>query len=101
MLLPFENVREQLLRAGIAPRHVHRYVIELREHLADLTARERASGLDAKAAAERARAILGTDTQLAQEMIMRGAPRSFAARVPWAAFGIIPAVTIVLLIFAI
>ena len=53
----FEHVREQLLRAGISPRHVRRYVIELREHLADLSARERDAGHDTPTATERARAV--------------------------------------------
>jgi hypothetical protein len=42
MSLPFETVREQLLRARVTPRYANRYVTELREHLADLIERERA-----------------------------------------------------------
>jgi hypothetical protein len=95
MPLPFETVRERLLRAGFAPRHVGRYLTELREHLADLTRRERASGLDEKAAADRARSILGTDAQLAQAMIDKGAPRSLAARAPWAVFALSPVLLLV------
>jgi hypothetical protein len=91
----FENVREQLLRAGIAPRHVSRYVVELREHLTDLIARERATGLDARAAEAKARTILGSDSQLAQAMIDRGAPRALAVKAPWAVFGLLPVVAIV------
>ena len=64
MSKPFENVREQLLKAGIAAGHVNRYVVELREHLADLTSRERANG--AGDAAARARTIMGSDAQLVQ-----------------------------------
>jgi hypothetical protein len=100
MPLPFENVREQLLRAGIAPRHAARYVIELREHLADLTARERGTGLDERAAGERARAVLGTDAQLAQAMIDK-TPRSLATRAPWAVFALLPLVALIALVFAI
>jgi hypothetical protein len=94
MSQPFESVRDQLLRAGIAPRHVRRYIVELREHLADLTARERGAGLDVKAAGERARAMLGTDHQLVQAMIER-APRSLTARAPWAVFALLPVVMLV------
>ena len=65
----FENVREQLLLAGIAPRHARRYVTELREHLADLVAQERATGLEVAPAEERARSLLGSDAQLAEAMI--------------------------------
>ena len=95
MSQPLENVREQLLRAGIAPGHVRRYVAELREHLADLAARERASGLDAARAEERATALLGSDAQLVQAMIDSGAPRSLAARAPWSVFAVMPVVLLV------
>jgi len=89
--LSFETVREKLLRAGIAPRHVGRYVVELREHLADLIQRERATGLDAREAEAKARTILGTDAQLTQAMLDRSPPRSWAAKAPWAVFGLLPA----------
>jgi hypothetical protein len=95
MSKPFENVREQLLKAGIAAGHVNRYVVELREHLADLTARERSSGLDAREAEAKARTIMGTDTQLVQAMIDRGAPRALAVKAPWAVFGLLPVVAII------
>jgi hypothetical protein len=84
------KIRERLLSAGIAPRHVNRYVMELRDHMTDLVARERATGLDLQEAEAKARTILGTDAQLVQAMIDRGAPRSLAARAPWAVFGILP-----------
>jgi hypothetical protein len=91
MPLPFESVREQLLRAGIAPSRARRYVVELREHLADVTARERSAGLDPAAASLRARTLLGTDAELAQAMIDK-TPRSLAARAPWAVFALVPVV---------
>jgi hypothetical protein len=98
--LPLENVRDQLLRAGVAPRFARRYVIELREHLADLTERERKAGLDDTAANERARELLGTDTQLTQAMI-ETAPRTLSARAPWAVFALLPLVTLLASIAAI
>jgi hypothetical protein len=94
MPLPFESVREQLLRAGIAPSEATRYVVELREHLVDLTARERSAGLDEKTAGERARAMLGTDAQLARTMIDK-TPRSLASRAPWAMFALLPVVALI------
>jgi hypothetical protein len=90
MFLPFENVREKLLRAGIAPRHARRYITELREHLSDLTAQERAAGHDAREADKLARAKLGTDTELAEALIAKPEFRSIATRAPWAVFGIVP-----------
>jgi len=95
--LPLENVRAQLLHAGVPPRFARRYVVELREHLADLTERERKAGLDATAAGERARELLGTDTQLTQAMI-ETAPRTLAARAPWAVFALVPLVTLLAII---
>jgi hypothetical protein len=95
---PFESVREQLLRAGIAPRHANRYVTELREHLADLAAQQRASGMDAGKAREHAMALMGSDAQLAQAMIDRGAPRSIAARAPWSVFALLPVLSWLLVI---
>jgi hypothetical protein len=86
----FDSLRERLLRAGIAPRRVRRYLAELREHLADLTERERASGLDARQAGERAVSLLGGDAELAQAMIAKGCGRSLAARAPWAVFVMSP-----------
>lgn len=98
---PFETVRERLLRAGIAASAVNRYVVELREHLADLTARERAAGLDAGEAASRARTLMGTEAQLAQAMIDRGAPRALSVKAPWAVFALLPVVGIVAVIWLI
>jgi hypothetical protein len=88
---PFEVVRERLLSAGVTPRYANRYVTELREHLVDLIERERGSGLGVEQAAERALALMGRDADLA-EAIERGAPRSLAARAPWAMFVILPVV---------
>jgi hypothetical protein len=54
MVKPFNELRERLLRAGVAPRHVRRYLKELADHLADLTAEEERagrSGADAESAA--------------------------------------------------
>jgi hypothetical protein len=98
--LPLENIRDELLRAGVPPRYARRYVTELREHLDDLTERECKAGLDAAAASQRARALLGTDTELTQAMI-ETAPRTLAARAPWAIFALLPFMTLLVLICAI
>jgi hypothetical protein len=96
----FENVREQLLRAGIAPRHAGRYVCELREHLSDLIAQESNSGLSPSQAGERARSLLGSEDQLVEAMLARGVPRSMAARAPWSVFTLLPLCLFVLVIVA-
>ena len=92
----FEALRETLLTGGIAPRHVRRYLVELSEHLDDLTAEQRTLGYDETDAALRARARLGEDRELAAAMLEQKSLRSIAARAPWAIFGILPSFAAVL-----
>lgn len=91
--MPFDSLAETLLKGGVAPRHVRRYRAELREHLEDLTAQQRASGHDGEDAAIRARALLGSDAELAAAMLEQKQFRSWAARLPWAAFMLLPPFT--------
>src|ERR1700744_4848181 len=86
----FAGLEDRLLRGGIAPRHVRRYLRELSEHLADLTAAERAAGHDAADAALRARAALGPDGELADAMLKQRDFRSLSARFPWLVFIVMP-----------
>lgn len=86
----FPALREQLLRAGIAPRHVRRYLAELTDHLADLTAEERTRGLSPADARTAALARLGTPDTLADAMLAQPRLRSLAARAPWAVFTLTP-----------
>ena len=88
--MPFDAVAETLLRGGIAPRHVRRYVRELDEHLDDLMAQQRASGYDGEDAVLRARARLGDDAELAQAMLEQPGMRSLATRLPWLVFLLLP-----------
>ena len=90
--MPFEALAETLLKGGIAPRHVRRYVRELGEHLEDLTAQQRAAGYDGEDAASRARARLGDDAELAQAMLEQPGMRSWSARLPWLVFVLLPPV---------
>jgi hypothetical protein len=88
----FEALRETLLKAGIAPRHVRRYVRELDEHLDDLTAQQRAGGYEGEDAEMRARALLGEDRELAAAMLEQKSLRSITARAPWLVFLLLPPV---------
>ncbi len=88
--MPFDAVAETLLKGGVAPRHVRRYVRELDEHLDDLMAQQRASGYDDEDAALRARARLGDDAELAQAMLDQPGMRSWPARLPWLVFLLLP-----------
>lgn len=91
----FEPVREQLLRAGIAPRRVDRYLCELADHLDDLTAEEQRAGHAAGATA-RAISRLGSPDSLAAAMIARPELRSWSARCPWAAYLLAPSLALAL-----
>src|ERR1700690_1391450 len=87
---PFVTLREKLLRGGIAPWRVRRYLAELNDHLADLTEAERAAGYPPEEAVQRARILLGNDSDLADAWLAQPKLKSFTARAPWAVFGIVP-----------
>jgi len=90
MAKPFNELRERLLRAGVAPRHVRRYLAELADHLADLRAEEERAGRG-KADAESAALVrLGGTDDLSKAMIGQRQLRSWSARAPWATFGLAP-----------
>jgi hypothetical protein len=94
--MPFEAVAETLLKGGVAPRHVRRYVRELDDHLGDLTERQREAGYDGDDAQARARARLGEDVELAQAMLNQPGVRSWPARLPWLVFVALPPVVTIL-----
>lgn len=81
---PFPELRERLLRAGVAPRHVRRYLTELREHLADLIAEEERAGRSRREAEAAALARLGSTDELAEAMLCQPKLRAWSIRAPWA-----------------
>ncbi len=85
-----DRLSERLLHAGIAPRHVRRYVRELSDHFDDLVREESASGAARELAETRALSRLGHDEDLANAMLSRPEMRSLTARFPWAVFGLGP-----------
>ena len=86
----FDELRERLLRAGVAPRHVRRYLAELADHFADLRAEEQSAGRGGAEAESAAIARLGTMDDLARAMTERPEFQAWCARAPWAAFGVAP-----------
>jgi hypothetical protein len=88
--MPFDTVTGTLLKGGIAPRHVRRYVGELSDHLEDLIERQRAAGFDENDARIRARALLGDDRELTAAMLEQRRFKSWPARLPWLVFLIAP-----------
>ncbi len=87
---PFNELRERLLRAGVAPRHVRRYLAELSDHLADLRVEEQRAGRTGAEAESAALARLGAIDDLAHAMTTQRNLRAFTARAPWAAFALVP-----------
>jgi hypothetical protein len=81
----WKELRERLLRGGVARQHVVRYVAELRDHAADLKSAEAMS--DAEVIAR-----LGGVDALAESMLAKPQLRSWSARVPWAVYGLMPVV---------
>lgn len=86
----FSQLRERLLRFGIAPRHVRRYLKELAEHLDDLRAEEQRAGRSRRDTEAAALARLGSVDDLANAMVQQPQLRSWSARAPWLTFGFAP-----------
>jgi hypothetical protein len=84
------ELRERLLRAGVAPRHVRRYLAELGDHLADLTAEEERAGRSRAEAESAALVRLGGMDDLAKAMIEQRQFQSWSVRAPWAMFSVAP-----------
>jgi hypothetical protein len=84
----FDEVRERLLLAGVAPRHVRRYLTELSEHLRDLVAEEERLGRAGAEAEAAATSRLGGAEELSGAMAGDRRFRSWSARAPWAVFGL-------------
>jgi hypothetical protein len=87
---PLESLSERLLRAGVAHRHVRRYMRELHDHYEDAFREELAKGLDRPLAEQAAWARLGNEEELARSVLAQPALRSTAARFPVLVFGAAP-----------
>lgn len=90
------ELRERLLDAGVARRHVRRYINELADHFNDLRAEEERAGRIPAEAESAAFARLGDMDDLANAMIeqrqFQSRFRSFCVRAPWVAFGLVPVI---------
>jgi hypothetical protein len=85
---PFDHLREPLLRAGIRPRHVNRYLTELAEHYYDAVQDEERRGASAADAVSAARLRMGSDQHLMQGVLARPELLAFSVRYPWAVYGL-------------
>ncbi len=86
------ELRERLLRAGVAPRYVKRYLSELADHLADLQIEEELKGRSRADAEAAALVRLGGMGNLSRAMIDQRQLQSWSAKAPWAVFGLVPLV---------
>ena len=84
------ELRERLLRAGVAPRHVRRYIKELADHLADLRAEKEREGRSPADAESESLMRLGSMDDLAKAMTERKEFQSWCVRAPWAMFSLAP-----------
>ena len=81
-----KELRERLLRAGVAPRHVRRYLAELQDHYMDLVSEEDCSDRSPAYIEASAIARLGSIDELASAMTARREFLSWSALAPWLAF---------------
>jgi hypothetical protein len=90
MATQFHELKERLLRAGVAPRHVRRYLSELADHFADLTEEEQQTARNLAEAQSAALARLGKTENLAKALLAQRQFQSWFARAPWVMFGFVP-----------
>ena len=86
----FQVFAKRLLDAGIAPKHVHRTVNEMRDHYDDLVEAGVDQGLRRAAAQERALDRLGQVDDLVQEMASHPELKGWASRYPRTAIVVYP-----------
>ncbi len=78
----FSELRQSLLRSGVAARHVRRMLIELHDHLDDLQREGLARGIDPFQARDRALRTIGDQRVLAGKILERPELRTWEYRYP-------------------
>lgn len=91
----FSTLKTKLLRGGVAPKHVNRTLTELRDHFADLRSEALQRGLTEREAHQEAVKRIGTHDAIAGDVLAKPELRSWAARWPWAVYGLSPVITFV------
>lgn len=86
----FAALGETLLRAGIAPAQIRRYLAELRDHADDLAEQFERDGASPDDARRRALQYLGDNDALALPLLVQPRFRSWAARLPGLCFLALP-----------
>jgi hypothetical protein len=93
----FGNFESSLLRAGVAPRHVRRTVLELQEHLEDLVETEIGNGCNEHLASKRALQQMGDLQDVVTAMRARPELLGWAHRYPRVAVLVYPLTCLALL----
>jgi hypothetical protein len=78
----FAKLKDQLLRSGVAPRHVRRIVAELDDHVSDLMSEALASGDSPARARTFALQRIGDPSLIAERVIEHGEFRTWIYRYP-------------------
>ena len=91
------ELQNDLLRSGVAPRHVRRTVMELTDHYEDLVERALAHGAETDEAHARACDDLGDLRDVATAIRAQPELRSWAARFPYIALIVYPLTCLALL----
>ncbi len=86
----FNALAKRLLKNGIAPRHAHRTVNELRDHYDDLVDAAVDEGANSKAARQRAAAELGSMDDFVAQMSACRELKTWAFRYPHLAVVVYP-----------
>jgi len=86
----FNDLAARLVHSGIAPRHAHRTVQEIRDHYDDLVDAAVAEGATSQAARRQAAHELGRIEDLVSEMSARRELKTWAFRYPRAAMVVYP-----------
>ncbi len=89
----FISLRARLLKGGISPKHVSRILSELKDHFEDLKSEGIGRGQSAEEAERDAMARLGSEDAVVEGALAKPELQSWAARWPWAVYGLAPAVT--------
>lgn len=86
----FNELANQLLKSGIAPRHAHRTVNELRDHYDDLVDAAVDAGANSKSARRRASMQLGSMGQFVANMASHRELKTWSFRYPRLAVVVYP-----------
>ena len=82
----FQPLREHLLRGGVSPRQVERYVLELRNHFEDIFAEQHEAGVPSALAETQALERLGSPQALYAFMLAQPRPMAWSTRAPITAY---------------